>query len=98
MNDNGSRNEGIHIIASFDDRAMPWMWGVNGACGVLASVLAVAISMWAGIEASLYVAMACYTLLPWPGRLLSVIRSSAEDASEVGSTATTTAQRPTGAL
>jgi hypothetical protein len=88
---------GMRLVRALDDRAMPWMWGVNGACGVLASVLAVAISMWAGIEASLYVAMACYTLLPLPGRLLSVIRSSAEDSSVVGSTATITEPRPTGA-
>ena len=44
---------------------------MNGACGVLASVFAMAISMWVGIEASLAVAMLCYTLLPLPARALA---------------------------
>jgi hypothetical protein len=66
---------GMRLVRALGEGAMPWMWGVNGACGVLASVLAVAISMWAGIEASLYVAMACYALLPLPARLLAAVRS-----------------------
>ena len=37
-----------------------------------ASVLAVAISMWSGINTSLLVAMACYALLIIPARRLSL--------------------------
>ena len=38
------------------DLATAWLWGVNGACGVLASVGAVAISMWFGIHRNLWLA------------------------------------------
>src|SRR5205085_66589 len=72
---------GMRLVRTLGEGAMPWMWGVNGACGVLASVLAVAISMWAGIDTSLYVAIGCYALLPLPGRLLCVARSTAIEAA-----------------
>jgi len=49
---------------------MPWMWGVNGATGVLASVTAVAISMWSGISTSLFVAVLAYASLCVPALAL----------------------------
>ena len=49
---------------------MPWMWGVNGAAGVLATVTAVAVSMWSGISTSLYVATLAYALLTLPALVL----------------------------
>jgi len=70
---------GMRLVRDVGEGVMPWMWGVNGACGVLASVLAVAVSMWAGIPASLYVAIVCYALLPLPARLLASLRSSAKE-------------------
>ena len=42
------------------------MWGVNGACGVLAGVTAVRISMWSGIAAGLFLAALCHALLLVP--------------------------------
>jgi hypothetical protein len=48
----------------------PWMWAANGACSVLASSLAVALSMWAGIDTSLYVAAGCYATLAIPALIL----------------------------
>ena len=51
---------GIRLVARFSRRATAWMWGVNGATGVLASVAAVAISMWSGIYTSLVVAAVLY--------------------------------------
>ena len=44
--------------------AAAWMWGINGATGVLGSIVAVAISMWVGTHASLIVAALLYLLLP----------------------------------
>jgi hypothetical protein len=38
----------------------PWLWGVNGAMSVLASVLAVAIAMAAGISMSFWTGVASY--------------------------------------
>lgn len=54
---------GARQIERIDRRALAWMWGTNGAAGVLASVVAVMISIWAGIEVNLFVAAACYASL-----------------------------------
>jgi hypothetical protein len=56
---------GLRLVQRLADDATPWMWGVNGACGVLASVSAVAISMWIGISGSLLLAVAAYAALSW---------------------------------
>ena len=61
---------GLRLVRAVSDDATPWMWGVNGACGVLASVTAVGISMWWGIHASLYSAVAAYALLALPAAVL----------------------------
>jgi hypothetical protein len=41
----------------------PWMWGVNGACGVVASGLALTCSMAWSITTTLFVGAACYVAL-----------------------------------
>ena len=47
-----------------------WYWGVNGACGVLASIVAVTLSVWLGIQVNLWIAATLYVLLAVPaGRL-----------------------------
>ena len=43
-----------------------WMWGVNGGCGVLASIVAVGVSMWVGIDTNFWIAAILYTALIWP--------------------------------
>jgi hypothetical protein len=40
----------------------PWLWGVNGAASVLASVLAVAISLNFGIAAAFWTGFVCYVV------------------------------------
>jgi hypothetical protein len=40
----------------------PWLWGINGATSVCASVLAVAISMTAGIAAAFWTGFGCYVV------------------------------------
>jgi hypothetical protein len=40
----------------------PWLWGINGAASVCASVLAVVISLYAGISATFWTGMACYAV------------------------------------
>jgi hypothetical protein len=62
---------GMRLVGRFSGEALPWMWGINGACGVLSSILAVGFSMWAGIHGSLYLAAACYAALVIPIRRLS---------------------------
>ncbi|MCA9692273.1 MAG: hypothetical protein KC636_21925 [Myxococcales bacterium] len=41
----------------------PWLWGINGACGVCASGLALALSLAWGIDVTLSLGAACYALL-----------------------------------
>jgi len=61
---------GLRLVRRISEDAMPWMWGVNGAFGVLASVSAVAVSIWSGISSSLYMAAAAYALILFPAVLL----------------------------
>ncbi len=51
---------GLRLVRRISPAALPWMWGVNGACGVFAAVLSVAVSMTWGIHANLYAATALY--------------------------------------
>jgi hypothetical protein len=50
----------------------PWLWGVNGAASVCASVAAVVIAIGAGISAAFWTGAACYGValaaLAWTGR------------------------------
>jgi SAM-dependent methyltransferase len=39
---------------------VPWAWGVNGAFSVLASIAAVAISLWLGIDTNFWIAAGIY--------------------------------------
>ena len=57
------------------------MWGINGASSVLASVSAVAVSMWSGISTSLYLATASYLLVAIPAQVLWRRAMSEPDAS-----------------
>jgi len=40
----------------------PWLWGINGATSVCASVLAVVISMYVGISSAYWTGTACYAV------------------------------------
>jgi hypothetical protein len=51
---------GIRLVGRVSPGATAWMWGVNGAFGVLGSILAVVVSLWAGISASLWAALLAY--------------------------------------
>ena len=62
---------GMRLVSKISDNATAWMWGINGASGVLASILAVAVSMWVGIHANLMIAAALYLLLAFPARALA---------------------------
>jgi hypothetical protein len=54
---------GMRLISAVDRRPTPWFWGINGAAGVLASVLAVATSIALGINTTLAIGAVCYLLL-----------------------------------
>ena len=54
---------GMRLISAVDHRPTPWFWGINGAAGVTASVMAVACSISFGISVTLIVGGLCYFLL-----------------------------------
>ena len=62
---------GMRMVARIDDRPTPWFWGINGATGVLASVLAVIIGISSGINVTMAAAGVCYlALIPTARQLL----------------------------
>jgi hypothetical protein len=62
---------GMQLVGRISADAAAWMWGINGACGVLASIAAVAVSMWLGIHTNLMLAAALYVLLTIPSHVLA---------------------------
>lgn len=61
---------GLRLVRRHSEDATAWMWGVNGACGVLGSIIAVAVSMWLGIHVNLLLAALLYAALILPMRAL----------------------------
>jgi hypothetical protein len=55
---------GMRLVGRSSSQVAAWMWGINGATGVLASIVAVGISMWIGTQANLIVAALLYLSLP----------------------------------
>jgi SAM-dependent methyltransferase len=62
---------GMQLVGRISNDATAWMWGINGACGVLASIAAVAISMWLGINTNFIIAAILYLLLVIPAHGLA---------------------------
>jgi fumarate reductase subunit C len=62
---------GMRLVGRLSPDATAWMWGLNGAAGVLASIAAVGISMWLGIHVNLLVAGTLYLLLTFPAHFLA---------------------------
>jgi hypothetical protein len=54
---------GMRLVSTIDRTPMPWFWGISGAAGVLASVVAVATSIAFGISTTLIMGAICYFLL-----------------------------------
>ena len=54
---------GMRLISLIDREPTPWFWGINGAAGVLASIIAVACSIALGISTTLNLGAVCYLLL-----------------------------------
>jgi hypothetical protein len=66
---------GLRLVAALSPPATAWMWGVNGAFGVLGSIVAVGVSMWVGIQANLYSAAALYAFILLPLMVLQRAQS-----------------------
>jgi hypothetical protein len=72
---------GMRLISAVDRRPTPWFWGINGAAGVLASVVAVTTSIAMGINTTLAFAAVCYVLLIPAAMLLYAPRQAVAFAS-----------------
>lgn len=63
---------GMRIASARSAALTPWLWGINGATSVCASVLAVVIALSFGISTSFWAGASCYAVallaLAWDGR------------------------------
>ena len=53
---------GMKIASAKSAQITPWLWGINGATSVCASVLAVAIALSSSISTSFWTGFSCYVL------------------------------------
>ena len=53
---------GMRLALQRSPSIAPWLWGINGATSVCASVLAIVIAIGAGISTSFWVGALCYAL------------------------------------
>jgi hypothetical protein len=69
---------GMLLVEAVDKEPTPWFWGINGATGVLASVLGVMSSMALGINVTLLISALCYFLLIPTAILLLILGQERE--------------------
>jgi len=62
---------GLRAVAARSEDATAWMWGINGAFGVVASVLSIVMSMAFGITSSWILAALLYASLSGFGRRIA---------------------------
>ena len=51
---------GMSVASTKYPAVTPWLWGLNGATSVCASMLATVVSLFAGISASFWTGVVCY--------------------------------------
>jgi hypothetical protein len=66
---------GMRLVTALDPRPTPWFWAVNGAAGVLAAGVAVAISIAFSIDACIWLGAVCYLPLGAAARALMSARA-----------------------
>jgi hypothetical protein len=81
---------GMKMAAARVAELGPWLWGVNGAMGVCASVLAVAIALTASISTTFWIGFGCY-LLTFGAFLYATRRSGKIAPTTVGGSESLTA-------
>ncbi len=54
---------GMRLVRAIRPAETPWYWALNGVFGVLASAMAVLISIFLGISVNFYIAAGCYSLV-----------------------------------
>ena len=71
---------GLRCLRRRRPALLPWAWGINGACSVLGSIVAVVLALHLGFRSAHMAGMACYALAglaAW-----RAFRSSPDGASE----------------
>ena len=63
---------GVRMAMAHDPRPTPWFWGINGAGGVLGSVMAVICSITFGIATTIAIGGLCYMALIPAAMLLGI--------------------------
>jgi hypothetical protein len=83
---------GMRLVSLIDAKPTPWFWGINGAAGVLASIIAVTLSLALGIGATLVLGALCYlSLIPVSLALLAMEKPA---VSRVGAKPQDAARKP----
>ena len=72
---------GMRAAAHRAPELAPWLWGINGATSVCASVIAVAIALHWGIAASFWTGVACYVAATVALVIVSVAPRSVVDTA-----------------
>src|SRR5262249_28508671 len=54
---------GMRLVNAIDPRPTPWFWAINGAAGVLAASIAVAVNITFSINVSIWLGAVCYGLI-----------------------------------
>ena len=77
---------GMRLVEGISREPTPWFWGINGATGVLASVLGVMLSMAFGINITLLFAALFYLALIPAGLMLMRLSLASEAARPAAGT------------
>jgi len=73
---------GMRMVMKQSAKPAPWFWGINGAAGVLGSVMAVAVSITFGIKVTLIVGALFYAALV-PAAITLRMQAKAQQGGEV---------------
>ena len=73
---------GMRLATQVSEKPTPWLWGVNGAAGVLASVIAIIISIAYGIDTTMLVAAGSYACLTLSAALCATVGYGRKTAVE----------------
>jgi hypothetical protein len=76
---------GMALVNAIDTRPTPWFWAINGAAGVLAASVAVAVNIAFSINTSIWLGALCYLLVGLAG--LALMRASPAVHAAVPATA-----------
>lgn len=61
---------GMSLSSKVNSQLTPWLWGVNGAAGVLGSSVAIVLNIAFGVQYTIWMGCLCYVLIPLTVRVL----------------------------